>query len=45
MRAIGFDYDYTLCHYTPLIHDFIYNNAKQYLMEELGYIVYMLLFC
>lgn len=33
----GFDFDYTLIHYTVELHKFIYENAKDYLVGKAGY--------
>eukprot|EP00731_Ephydatia_muelleri_P030323 Em0021g846a len=33
----GFDFDYTLIHYTVELHKFIYENAKDYLIGKAGY--------
>ena len=32
----GFDFDYTLIHYTVELHKFIYENAKDYLIGKAG---------
>lgn len=37
IKAIGFDYDYTLCHYTTELQKYIYIQAREYLVDELGY--------
>eukprot|EP00897_Mesotaenium_endlicherianum_P001267 jgi/Mesen1/1168/ME000124S00205 len=36
-RVYGFDYDYTIAHYTQELHSLIYNLAKDYLVNELKY--------
>ena len=35
--VIGFDYDYTLASYKTQLQELIYNQAKQYLLDELRY--------
>eukprot|EP00250_Pteridium_aquilinum_P001422 c11618_g1_i2 orf=584-2458(-) len=37
IRVYGFDYDYTLAHYTPDLQTLIYNLAKEHLVKEHRY--------
>jgi len=37
VKAIGFDYDYTLASYTTELNSFIYDRAKEHLMERSHY--------
>ncbi|KAH9193568.1 hypothetical protein AeNC1_004467 [Aphanomyces euteiches] len=37
IEVIGFDYDYTLCHYTEELQRLIYNMAKDALVHKLRY--------
>ena len=37
VKAIGFDYDYTLASYTNALNAFIYDRAKEHLMERSHY--------
>ena len=37
VKAIGFDYDYTLASYTTELNAFIYDRAKEHLMERSHY--------
>ncbi|XP_071698106.1 uncharacterized protein [Rutidosis leptorrhynchoides] len=37
IQVYGFDYDYTLAHYSPSLQNLIYDMAKQYLVDELKY--------
>nr|XP_043622733.1 5'-nucleotidase domain-containing protein DDB_G0275467 [Erigeron canadensis] len=37
IQVYGFDYDYTLAHYSPSLQNLIYDMAKQYLVNELKY--------
>lgn len=37
IEAIGFDYDYTLCHYRKSLQRYIYTQAREYLVNELNY--------
>ena len=41
----GFDFDYTLIHYTVELHKFIYENAKDYLVGKAGVRVYCVCVC
>lgn len=34
MQSWGFDFDYTLAHYTPALTDLIYDLAKRYLVKK-----------
>ena len=34
---VGFDYDFTLVHYKPELQVLIYNTARDFLIEKLGY--------
>ncbi|DBA05282.1 TPA: hypothetical protein N0F65_007444 [Lagenidium giganteum] len=35
--VVGFDYDYTLCHYTPELQHLIYDMARDFLVKKLRY--------
>ncbi|GKC99475.1 haloacid dehalogenase-like domain-containing protein, partial [Tanacetum coccineum] len=37
IQVYGFDYDYTLAHYSPSLQNLIYDMAKQHLVNELKY--------
>ncbi|KAI3782115.1 hypothetical protein L2E82_12148 [Cichorium intybus] len=37
IQVYGFDYDYTLAHYSPSLQNLIYDMAKQHLVNELRY--------
>lgn len=37
IQVYGFDYDYTLAHYSPSLQNLIYDLAKQHLVNELRY--------
>ncbi|EPS63152.1 hypothetical protein M569_11635, partial [Genlisea aurea] len=37
IRVYGFDYDYTLAHYTANVQSLIYDLAKEFLVDELRY--------
>ncbi|KAM0021028.1 putative 5'-nucleotidase [Helianthus debilis subsp. tardiflorus] len=37
IQVYGFDYDYTLAHYSPSLQNLIYDQAKQHLVNELKY--------
>lgn len=37
INVYGFDYDYTLAHYTQALHTLIYDLAKEHLVKELRY--------
>lgn len=34
IQVYGFDYDYTLAHYSPSLQNLIYDQAKQHLVNE-----------
>ena len=38
LNVIGFDYDFTLVHYTDDIHYFIYRTARDYMIDHMRYI-------
>ena len=37
LNVIGFDYDFTLVHYTDDIHYFIYRTARDYMIDHMRY--------
>lgn len=36
IKVYGFDYDYTLAHYTPALQHIIYELARNHLVEEVS---------
>lgn len=39
IHVYGFDYDYTLAHYSSNLQSLIYDLAKQHMVDEVGIIV------
>lgn len=44
IQVYGFDYDYTLAHYSPNLHRLIYDLAKEHMVNEVRLNFLLLLF-